>query len=180
MTKDGLEIWDLRVFDEVYDSGQKTDYYAERLEELPYRINRLFLPHDGKRQTVLKDSISVEEDFIEMGFDTEVLPRPVKILPYILHTRRRLYNTRIDKSRCPQLLENLNNYKKKYDKKLEQFTSDAVHDEHSHGADAFRYLCSVPYTCEPIRKEEVQDYGYDDFHSLTSSLDFIDVGDLSI
>ena len=143
----GLEIWEIRVLGEDYGSDAKTDYYSSLIYSQPYECDMLFLPHDGNRGTVLKDSKTVADDFIDMGHNVEVLPRPTRLLPQILLTRRRLYHTRIDVSRAPKLWTNLNNYKKAYDKKLEMFKSEPVHDEHSHGADAFRYVCNLPYPC---------------------------------
>lgn len=43
-----------------------------------------------------------------------------------------------DQSKCAKLITNLKNYRKTWDDKLGQFTSVPVHNEHSHGADAFR------------------------------------------
>jgi len=146
---DGLEIWDIRILGEDYDTDLKTDKYAEMIEAQPYPDRTIGLPHDGNRETVLKDSISVEDDFMQMGFDVINIEKSPKILPPILRTRRQLYYTRIDGTLAPELLNNLDNYKKKYDKTLQQYTDTPVHDIHSHGADAFRYVATFPL---PSRK----------------------------
>jgi hypothetical protein len=54
-------------------------------------------------------------------------------------------------------------YSKKYNKSLGMFTSEAEHDEHSHCADAFRYLAmsDVIITQTPVAQSF--EVSYDDF-----------------
>lgn len=146
VTLDGLDIWDIRILGEDYGTDMKTDKYAEMMESKPYPIDWVVLPHDGGRNTVLKDSVSVEVDFQEMGFRTWVLDRTTAKVADILRTRRRLYHTRIDKTNCPELVVNLNNYKKAYNRQLQQYTDVPVHDIHSHGADTMRYVATLEFT----------------------------------
>lgn len=47
-----------------------------------------------------------------------------------------------DKNKCHDGLQALENYKKKWSPIIGGWTSEPLHDEYSHGADAFRYLCS--------------------------------------
>ena len=47
-----------------------------------------------------------------------------------------------DKDRCKLGLIALQNYKKKWSSSIGGWTSEDAHDDASHGADAFRYLCS--------------------------------------
>ena len=146
-TSSGLEIWDIRVLGEDYGTDLKTDSYADMMYSQPFDIDLVCVPHDGARGTVLKDSVSVEMDFIELGFDTHAMHRPTKLLPYILQARRRLGTTRIDATHAPEVLDNLENYKKKKDKSTGVYTSEPVHDIHSHGADAYRYVASMDFPC---------------------------------
>jgi len=151
-TDSGLEIWDIRVLG--YDEGHhmKTDKYAEMIHKQPYHIKTVVIPHDGARNTVLKDSVSVEDDFYQLGFNRVItLDRPAKIMPYILEVRQRLGHTRIDATKAYTVFDGLSNYKKKYDKVMGRYTDVPVHDWASHPSDAFRYVCSVPYTCERVR-----------------------------
>ena len=145
-TNDGLDIWDIRVLAEDYGTDMKTDKYAEMMEKQPYVIDWVILPHDGGRGTVLKDSVSVENDFQDMGYRTWVSERTTAKVADIIHTRRMLSTTRIDATYAPEIVVNLSNYKKKFDRQLQQYTDTPVHDIHSHGADAMRYTALSEFT----------------------------------
>lgn len=47
-----------------------------------------------------------------------------------------------DQTKCKEGINALENYKKRYNSSIGGFTSEDIHDDFSHGADAFRYLCS--------------------------------------
>lgn len=47
-----------------------------------------------------------------------------------------------DQNKCKQGISCLENYKKKWSPIIGGWSSEPLHDEYSHGADAFRYLCS--------------------------------------
>jgi len=47
-----------------------------------------------------------------------------------------------DQKRCKEGISALENYKKKWSPSLGGWSSEPLHDESSHGADAFRYLCA--------------------------------------
>lgn len=47
-----------------------------------------------------------------------------------------------DQNKCKEGIACLENYKKKWSPVIGGWTSEPLHDEYSHGADAFRYLCS--------------------------------------
>lgn len=46
-----------------------------------------------------------------------------------------------DQTRCKEGISTLENYKKKWSPIIGGWSSEPLHDEYSHGADAFRYLC---------------------------------------
>lgn len=46
-----------------------------------------------------------------------------------------------DRNKCKEGIAALENYKKKWSPIIGGWTSEPLHDEYSHGADAFRYLC---------------------------------------
>lgn len=47
-----------------------------------------------------------------------------------------------DQNKCKEGIQALENYKKRWSPQLGGWTSEPVHDDASHGADAFRYLCA--------------------------------------
>jgi hypothetical protein len=47
-----------------------------------------------------------------------------------------------DQTKCKEGIQALENYKKRWSPQLGGWTSEPVHDDASHGADSFRYLCA--------------------------------------
>ena len=47
-----------------------------------------------------------------------------------------------DRTKCKDGIQCLENYKKKWSPVIGGWSSEPLHDEYSHGADAFRYLCA--------------------------------------
>ena len=57
----------------------------------------------------------------------------------IQQTRMQLYNTFIHETQCQWLMECLENYKYEFSSKLQEWTSQPLHDKYSHMMDALRY-----------------------------------------
>jgi hypothetical protein len=55
--------------------------------------------------------------------------------------RRNLPKMWIDERLCTPLIKSLENYRQEYDPKRQIYKDKPVHDQHSHAADAMRYLC---------------------------------------
>ncbi len=149
---DGLEIDDIRVLGEDFGTEAKTDVYAELMYNQPYELDYLCLPHDGGRNTVLKDSTTVEDDFIDMGFDTYVESVTRSTVADILTTRRKLSLFRIDAGACPELVVNLDNYQKKFNKTTGAYEDTPLHNVHSHGADVARYIANSTLKSRRVHK----------------------------
>jgi len=153
--KKGLPIIWRTILSEIYGTDAKTDVYGDALHACPYDIDLVILPHDGARGTVLKDSVSVEQDFLDMSFAVHTLNVTVSKVKDILQARKALKYTRIDALRAHHTLASIKGYKKKYDKVLRRYTDTPVHDWASHGADAFLYLVACPRTSEMVNKASV-------------------------
>lgn len=120
------------------------DYNAElrglRLDDQPMNWGTLWLPHDGfhtKHQTGKDDAT------ILRGFGWTVMPVPnVHVNSGIDRAREVFPRVYFNKERTTRLIECL----KRYRWNISQKTGEAVmplHDQFSHGADAFRYLALV-------------------------------------
>ena len=120
------------------------DYSAElralRLDDQPMNWGQLWLPHDGfhKRHQTGKDDKTVLEG---LGWAVEQVPN-MHINSGIDRAREVFPRVYFDKTRTERLVECL----KRYRWNISQKTGEAqhpLHDEFSHGADAFRYLALV-------------------------------------
>lgn len=127
---------EVRCIGYIEDSRRTLDYYVAELEKLPYRWGTDFIPHDGRARD-FKTGRSTEEILTSMGRTVEVLPA-ASIEEGIKAARILFPRVYIDKERCGMLLEHL----KRYQRVINRATSEGgapLHDEHSHGADMFRY-----------------------------------------
>lgn len=128
---------DVRVIDYIEDSNRTLDWYVSQLERRSYRWGTDFIPHDGRTRN-FQTGKSTEELLTEMKRKPSVLPAN-SIEEGIKAARMVFPKCYFDKEKTARLVECL----KRYRRDINQRTGEAVgplHDEYSHGADAFRYL----------------------------------------
>ena len=75
-----------------------------------------------------------------LGIRFEVLP-PSRLEDGINATRMTFPRCYVDEVKTRAGLEALQNYRWDWNQRLDEFKSTPIHDQWSHGADAFRYLC---------------------------------------
>lgn len=133
---------EVRIIDEIYDSGQQISYYTDQLKEKPYaeNITRIILPHDAE-VTELTSGLTRRE-----VFETEMHTCDIIVLPKtdvndgIEMVRQLLKKLWIDPIRCEYIIKCLFNYTKEWDEKWSRWRNKPNHDEHSNGADMVRYI----------------------------------------
>jgi len=130
---------ELRVIDYIEDSHKKLDEYSQMLKERRYNWGKLILPHDGYNESVQANSafkilttlgwsIPQREELTEMNIENGIRA-----------TRMVFPRVYFDKTKAERLIECLKRYKRVVSTKTNEAGSP-LHDEYSHGADAFRYL----------------------------------------
>jgi len=128
---------DVRIIDYIEDSNRTLDWYVGQLEKRPYRWGTDFIPHDGRTRN-FQTGKSTEELLTDMKRRPSVLPAN-SIEEGIKAARMVFPKCYFDKHKTARLVECL----KRYRRDSSQTTGAAaapLHDEYSHGADAFRYL----------------------------------------
>lgn len=141
---DSMSIWFIqkylnqwRVIDYLQESGHGIPYYAKELQKKEYHYGFHNLPHDAQVRE-LSTGKSRLETFRSLGM------RNVKVVPKLsledgIHACRivlpRCY---FDKRKTHKGLECLRNYQRKWDAKNNVFSGTPLHNQWSHGADAFR------------------------------------------
>jgi phage terminase large subunit len=131
---------ELRVIDYIEDSYKRLDEYVQMLRDRPYNYGTDFIPHDGASRD-FKTGKSTEEALRSMGRRVFVIPRG-DVEEGIKAARRAFPRTYFDKTKASVLVNHL----KRYRRNVPTTTgapAGPVHDEHSHGADAFRELALV-------------------------------------
>ena len=127
----------IRIVDYIEDNRKPLDYYVRELQSKPYDFGTDFLPHDGSSKHFLTGK-SAEGVLQQMGRNVFVLPR-VSVEDGIQSARMVFGRCYFDETRTERLIDCLQNYKFGINSQTGAYTQP-VHDDSSHGADAFRYL----------------------------------------
>lgn len=127
----------LRVIDYIQDNRKPLDYYIRAIKDKPYNYGTDFIPHDGASKHFLTGK-STKEVMEAMGRTVMVLPR-MDVDEGIKLARMVFPRVYLDDVKTEMLIDCLQNYKYGINSQTGAFTQP-VHDDASHGADAFRYL----------------------------------------
>lgn len=155
--RDATAIWfwqvingEVRFIDYWEETGWDAEEVVEMLGNKPYSYETMWLPHDALHQTFASRK-SPLDTFRSFGAPARIVPKLEKRdgIDAVRKTLR-TYELAFDSERCERGLESLRNYARKWDNDRKVMSTDAIHDEWSHGADAFRYACLVinPTTIE--------------------------------
>lgn len=131
---------ELRIVDYIEDSHKKLSDYVDMLKAKPYTWGDDWIPHDGFARDY-KTGKSADEMLRAMGRSVKQTPN-MDIEGGIKAAREVFERVWFDKEKAARLVECL----KRYRRNIGQRTGEAgtpLHDEFSHGADAFRYLALV-------------------------------------
>lgn len=131
---------ELRVVDYIEDSHKKLSDYVDMLNAKPYSWGQDWLPHDGFSRDY-KTGKSAEEMLKAMGRKVSRTPN-MDIEGGIKAAREVFERVWFDKEKTVRLVECLKRYRRNIGQKTGEAGSP-LHDEFSHGADAFRYLALV-------------------------------------
>lgn len=128
---------EVRIIDYIEDSHRTVDSYVMQLQERKWNWGTDYIPHDGAHRD-FKSGKSTQELLSTLGRNVQVLARgnPEE---GIRLARMIFPRTYFDADKCTELVNHL----KRYRRQINQVTQEAgapLHDEHSHAADAFRYL----------------------------------------
>jgi phage terminase large subunit len=131
---------EIRVIDYIEDSHRTYDSYVHELRNRPYRWGKDFLPHDGKAKNA-QTGMSPIEVLKKLGRDVQETP-DIGVEEGIKAARQVFGRVFFDETTTTRLVHCL----KRYRRAINQTTNEPgapMHDEFSHGADAFRYLAVV-------------------------------------
>jgi phage terminase large subunit len=110
-----------------------------KIQNYGYLIDTLWLPHDAENKTLAGNGRSIEEIVRGAGYKTRILPR-VPIVDSINAARTIFRNCYFDRVNCEQGIQCLRHYRYEVDPDTGVFSKTPLHDQYSHGADAFRYI----------------------------------------
>jgi len=129
---------EVRVVGYIEDSHRTLADYSADLLALRHNWGQVWLPHDARARNI-QTGKSAEETMRALGWDVRVLPQE-DVEGGIRAVRMVFPRVFFDKNATHRLLQCL----KRYRRSINQATNEPgapLHDEFSHGADAFRYVC---------------------------------------
>jgi phage terminase large subunit len=148
---DSTSIWfyqqagnEVRLIDFYETSGVGLEHYVGQLNDRKakgWSYGEHILPHDANVKE-LGTGKSRVDTLRSMGINPRVLPA-LPVDDGISAARLLLPRCYFDSERCADGIEHLRQYRREYDERLRTFKPKPLHDEHSHGADAFRYLATA-------------------------------------
>jgi len=142
-----------------HEDNQKTiSHYLALLQTYGYMFDTLWLPHDAQNKTLASNGKSIEEIVRAAGHKTRIIER-TPIADSINAARTIFRNCWFDRENCHDGLQCLRHYRYDVDPETGQFSRQPLHDQYSHGADAFRYIGLMINEPKPRRKVQQQNYG---------------------
>ena len=130
---------ELRVIDYLQTTQVTIDKCASMLRERPYNWGYMFLPHDGfsKERKVGTSDAEILQKF---GFKIKRVPKTSEE-DRIKNARAVFHRVAFDKQKTAELLECLKRFRR--GDNIHGADTSPIHDQYSHGADSFGYMCQV-------------------------------------
>jgi hypothetical protein len=127
-----------RIIDYLQDSGKTLDHYAREIQKRGYLIGNIYLPHDAGDKSVVTD-VTAEAEIKRLfpGVKVRIVPRVPQKFMAINAARSRIAECYFHEVQCAKGIECLDNYRKKWNDTIGNWSDEPVHDQASHGADAY-------------------------------------------
>lgn len=131
----------IRIID-CYENNKKgLDHYAKIVREKDYVYGKHIAPFDIAVHD-LGTGLSRWKMMHDLGISfVRYSEKQPSIDDGIETVRRNLPKMWFDLKSCETLIKSLENYRQEYDHKRKVYKQNPLHDNHSHFADAMRYLC---------------------------------------
>jgi hypothetical protein len=144
---DSTAIWffqvfgkEVRIIDYIEGSGESLAHWLGIVKSKPYIYEKHLAPHDimvHEYTTGMTRQASARR----MGINLLPVPK-VDVIPGIDQVRGLLPRCFFDEKKCISGIRALENYKKQWNDRLGCWAKEPLHDQHSHGSDAFRTLAT--------------------------------------
>ena len=143
-----------KVIFEYSNTGQSIEYYVHIMRALPFNIDWVYLPHDAN-VTEMQTGRTRYEEFMRLGVRCSILDKQ-SLQDGINAARQYLKVVEIDEE-CIDTIDSVQNYRKKYDKRLGVYLGTPEHDKYSHFADVIRYSALALTYSKVKSTEELED-----------------------
>lgn len=124
-------------------SGLDADEWCQRLQSKPYRLGKIWLPHDARAKTFQSRHTAIERFLSAFGaLQVGVVPISTK-LDRIAAARRVIKRCAFDAQACERGLDALRAWQYEWNEETRTFSKEPKHDWASHPGDSFSYGCQV-------------------------------------
>lgn len=131
---------EIRIIDYIEDSHRTLDSYLWEIKERRYNWGHDWIPHDGDAKD-FKTGRSAKDLLKAFGRRPKIIPK-LDVESGIKMARMIFGQTYFDKTKTLRLFDCLKRYRRAINAQTNE-PGSPVHDEYSHGADAYRYLAVV-------------------------------------
>ena len=160
---DATAIWFLqfvgmetRLIRYIENNQQTMSWYLAEMQKFGYVYDTLWLPHDAENKTLAANGKSIEEIVRAAGYRVNIIPK-VPVVDSINAARTIFPNCWFDRENAADGINCLRHYRYETDA-YGSFSKSPLHDEYSHGADAFRYIGLMVNEPRKPRKPRVQQF----------------------
>jgi phage terminase large subunit len=145
----------INIIDCYENSKEGLEHYVNYIKALPFTYGTFIAPADiavkewGSGMTRL-------EKAKHLGINFTTAPN-LSIMDGIESCRTTLSKCFFDEVKCAKLIKALENYRQEFDIKKKVYKPHPLHNQFSHFADSFRYLClSIPKTQDGLSAKELE------------------------
>lgn len=135
---------EIRVVRYIEDRLRDIPSYSAELRDLRLNWGKVWLPHDGRAKTLTSASnplgATAQDQFERLGWETEII-EGIDIEQGIRKCREVFPRIIVDRENASELVNRLGRYRRRVN--ADGQASTPMHNDDSHGADGFRYLCLV-------------------------------------
>lgn len=161
----GLEI---RIIDCHFNHWKGLEYYTKFLSEQEYRYETHYLPHDVNVRELWTWTTRLELLNQQLNYKCIACQR-TSLKDWIDAVRNIFYRMRFDDERTEVLRNALSQYQQQYDRKLNKYKDEPLHDWSSHFSDAIRLLAlqinNISLSYWDINNAITPNYNLDPFDS---------------
>ena len=151
------------IVDYYESTGHEIKHYLDVINEKPYKYAGHYMPHDSKQRAKTTGTNIIDFCRTQFNFNARTIPKTNSLRDDIEIVRRQLPDCKIN-SDLTEFIDHITNYQ------WNPNTGKILHNEHSHGADAMRYMfmalyhgMTSEYLLTPINKLDRREYMSDDY-----------------
>jgi len=138
-----------------YETTQTTmSQILAKMQTFGYVYETLYLPHDAQNKTLAANGRSIEEIVRAAGFNVKIIDR-TPITDSINAARTIFPKCYFDRENCHEGLQCLRHYRYDVNPDTGTFSQKPLHDNYSHGADAFRYIGLMINEPKQVKKKQI-------------------------